>query len=303
MLKKNTYARAFEACEDFFAETGQMPTIEAIKPIIGVNSPSIISSAIKDWKNALSQTVRKGQGSAPGVPKALSDALSTVWEQALEEANRIVKDRQEGLQAKQKALEAQEQTLNEEAARVQQLVSVTERRFAEEIGYLKKEGGRLAAEAIASREEADRHRSASTALEKDNAVLTEEIRQEKEKFSRLETQYDREHGWALKRIEEEKDSHRQKTQHEMNRLQSETTRSKHTAEMAQAKMEQLSRQVNECKDMASQLEGHLTREKLRIAELTLDKANLQNELNTKQEKIRLLLAKKTKISTQDRSQL
>lgn len=291
MLKKNTYVRAFEACEDFFADTGQMPTIEAIKPIIGVNSPSIISSAIKDWKNALSQTVRKDQGINPGVPKALLDAVAAVWGQALEEATLLVKDKQEGLQAKQKALDTQEQALNEEATRIQQLVSVTEQRFAEEIGYLKKEAGRLAAEAIASREEADRHRSASTALEKDNAVLAEEIRQEKENFKRLELQYDREHGWALKRIEEEKDSHRQQTQHEMNRLQSETARSKQAAEMAHAKLEQLNQQVNECRDVTRQLESNLAREMLRIAELTLDRANLQSELNKKDERIRILITK------------
>jgi Plasmid replication region DNA-binding N-term len=51
MIKKSTYTRAYEACEAFFAETGQMPTIDAIKPLIGVNSPSTISSAIKAWKN------------------------------------------------------------------------------------------------------------------------------------------------------------------------------------------------------------------------------------------------------------
>ena len=50
MIKNSTYTRAYEACEAFFAETGQMPTIDAIKPIIGVNSPSTISSAIKAWK-------------------------------------------------------------------------------------------------------------------------------------------------------------------------------------------------------------------------------------------------------------
>jgi chromosome segregation ATPase len=291
MLKKNTYARAFEACEAFFAETGQMPTIEAIKPIIMVNSPSIISSAIKDWKTALSQTVRKGQGIDPGVPKVLSDALATVWGQALEEANGIVRDRQEGLQAKQMALDAQEKALGEEAARVQQLVSITRQKFEEEIGYLKQEAGRLATEALASREEADRYRATATTLEKDNAVLAEALRQEKQKFQRLETQYDREHGWALKRIEEEKDSHRQKTQHEMNRLQSETTRSKQAAEMAQAKLEQLNQQVNECRDVTSQLESNLAREMLRIAELTLDKANLQSELNKKDERIRILITK------------
>ena len=54
MIKISTYTRAYEACETFFAETGQLPTIDAIKPLIGINSPSTISSAIKAWKAALS---------------------------------------------------------------------------------------------------------------------------------------------------------------------------------------------------------------------------------------------------------
>ena len=297
MITETTYTKAYKACEAFFLETGQVPTIEAIKPLIGVNSPSIISSAIKSWKTALSATVRNGQGIDPGVPKALLDAAAAVWGKALEEANGLIKEKQEALAARQKALDAKETALNEEVGRVQQLVNVTEQRFGEEISYLKKETVRLASEAMSAKTETGEFRARATALEKDNAVLAEEIRQEKEKFQRLEMQYEREHAWSLKRIEEEKDSHRQKTQHEMNRLQSETARSKKTAEMAQAKMEQLSQQVNECRDVTRQLESNLAREMLRVAELTLDKANLQSELNTKNEKIRLLLAKKTKIST------
>lgn len=246
---------------------------------------------------ALSTTVRDGDGIDPGVPKALLDAAAAVWGKALEEAKLVIKDKQDGLQAQQTALAAKETALTDETSRVQQLVSVTEQRFGEEISYLKKEMNRLASEATAAKAEAGEFRGKATALEKENAVLAEEIRQEKEKFQRLEIQYDREHAWSLKRIEEEKDSHRQKTQHEMNRLQSETARSKQAAEMAQAKMEQLSQQVNECRNVTSQLESNLAREMLRVAELTLDKANLQSELNTKNEKIRSLLAKKTKTST------
>jgi chromosome segregation ATPase len=297
MIKKGTYNRAFEACGAFFAETGQMPTIEAIKPIIGVNSPSIISSAIKDWKMALSTTVRDGDGIDPGVPKALLDAAAAVWGKALEEAKLVIKDKQDGLQAQQTALAAKETALNEETNRVQQLVSVTEQRFGEEIGYLKKEMGRLDSEATAAKAEAGEFRGKATALEKDNAVLAEEIRQEKEKFQRLEIQYDREHAWSLKRIEEEKDSHRQKTQHEMNRLQSETARSKQAMELLQAKVGMVEKQAKEDQNRAIVLERLLSEEKLKLAGAALSEARLLNELNAKDERIRLLttkLAKKEK---------
>jgi len=294
MITETTYTKAYKACEAFFLETGQVPTIEAIKPLIGVNSPSIISSAIKSWKTALSATVRNGQGIDPGVPKALLDAAAAVWGKALEEANGLIKEKQEALAARQKALDAKETALNEEVGRVQQLVNVTEQRFGEEISYLKKETVRLASEAMSAKTETGEFRARATALEKDNAVLAEEIRQEKEKFQRLEMQYEREHAWSLKRIEEEKESHRKQTQHEMNRLQSESTRYKQESDMAHAKLEQLAQQTDGYRDTANLLERELAKEKLKLVELALEMANLQSVVNKKDEKIRLLLARKPK---------
>src|SRR5665811_2241983 len=96
-----------------------MPTIDAIKPLIGVNSPSTISSAIKAWKNDLSQTIKKDQGVLPGIPSCLTDTVNTLWQQALAEARQIFNERYDELQAQQEALAAQETVLNDEAARIQ----------------------------------------------------------------------------------------------------------------------------------------------------------------------------------------
>src|SRR5450631_1394334 len=104
MIKISTYTRAYEACEAFFAETGQMPTIDAIRPLIGVNSPSTISSAIKAWKNALSQTIKKDQGVLPGIPVGLTEAVNALWQQALAEARQVFNERYDELQAQQTAL-------------------------------------------------------------------------------------------------------------------------------------------------------------------------------------------------------
>src|SRR5450631_1652441 len=126
MIKISTYTRAYEACEAFFAETGQMPTIDAIKPLIGVNSPSTISSAIKAWKNALSQTIKKDQGMLPGVPASLTETVNVLWQQALAEARQVFNERYDELQAQQTALAAKEIALDVEAARIQQLLHLTE---------------------------------------------------------------------------------------------------------------------------------------------------------------------------------
>jgi chromosome segregation ATPase len=293
MIKTSTYTRAYEACEAFFAETGQMPTIDAIKPLIGVNSPSTISSAIKAWKAALSQTVKKDQGVLPGVPASLTDTVNALWQHALTEARQVFNERYDGLQAQQAALVAQEAILNEESARIQQLLQLTEQKFQEEIAYLKKESERLTEDSRLLTEHAERYRNLATEAEKDNAVLKETIKQEHDKVQRLEIRYDKEHDWALMRIEEEKDSHRQQTQQEMQHLQAETIRSKQAVDLMQAKFDMLSRQQEVNRDRISELERSLSDEKLKMAKLTLNEAKLQKELNTKNERIRSLL-KKTK---------
>lgn len=294
MSKKNTYTLAYEACETYFVETGQMPTIDKIKAIIGINTPTIISSAIKDWKASLSQTVRNGQTPKPGVPSILNDAIADIWEQALSEANAAVNGKIAVLQTKQAALEEQEAALYAERDRVQQMLAFSEQKFQEEITYLKNENTRLMSEASTLTEQTECFRALATQAEKNNAVLTEAIHQEKDKLQRLEVQYDKEHNWALKRIEEEKDRHRKQTQNEMNRLQSETNRSKQAQEIFQAKVELMEKQATENRDRIIELERNLSDEKLKLAELTLNEAKLQNEINAKDELIRIFSNKKNK---------
>jgi len=294
MIKTSTYTRAYEACEAFFAETGQMPTIDAIKPLIGVNSPSTISSAIKAWKAALSQTVKKDQGVLPGVPTSLTDTVNALWQQALTEARQVFNERYDELQVQQAALTAKEAVLNDESARIQPLLQLTEQKFQEEIAYLKKESERLTEESRLLTEQAERYRAVATEAEKDNAVLTETIKQEQDKVQRLELRYDKEHDWALMRIEEEKDSHRQQTQQEMQRLQTETTRSNQAVDLMQAKFDMLSGQQEVNRDRITELERNLSDEKLKMAKLTLNEAKLQKELNAKNERIRLLGTKQNK---------
>ena len=296
MIKISTYTRAYEACEAFFAETGQMPTIDAIKPLIGVNSPSTISSAIKAWKNALSQTVKKDQGLLPGVPASLTNTVNALWQQALTEARQVFNERYDELQVQQADLIAKETILNEESARIQQLLQLTEQKFQEEIAHLKKESERLTEESRLLTEHAEQYRNLATEAEKDNAVLKETIKQEQDKVQRLELRYDKEHDWALMRIEEEKDSHRQQTQQEMLRLQTETTRSKQAVELMQAKFDRMSRQQEVNRDRITELERNLSDEKLKMAKLTLNEAKLQKELNAKNERIRMLVNKYNKKS-------
>ena len=234
------------------------------------------------------------QGVPPGVPACLTDTVNTLWQQALAEARQVFNERYNELQAQQTALTAKETALNEESVRVQQLLHLSEQKFQEEIAYLKKESDRLTADAIRLSEQTERYRSLATEVEKENAVLKETIKQEQDKVQRLEIHYDKEHDWALMRIEEEKDSHRQQTQQEMLRLQAETTRSKQAVYLMQAKFDMMSRQQEVNRNSISELERSLSDEKLKMAKLTLNEAKLQKELNAKNERIRTLVNKANK---------
>ncbi|WP_446812222.1 DNA-binding protein (plasmid) [Methylomonas sp. 2BW1-5-20] len=294
MIKQSTYQRAREACDAFFTETGQVPTIEAIKPIIGINSPSTISSAIKDWKQALAETIKADQGAVPGVPATLTEAINACWQQALEEARLVFNEKTKELAAKQSALTAQEAALREEAARLEPLLLMTQERYQEEIQQLKAEIERLASETRRLLEQSVSDRSLITELEKANAVLSETIRQEKDKVQRLETQYNNEHDWALSRIEEEKDRLRLQTQYELSQCQAESQRNQQALVILQAKHERQASIIEQQRERISELERHYANDQLKMAEVTLQNAQLQNELNNKNERIRLLEVKQSK---------
>ena len=137
----------------------------------------------------MSQTVKKDQGVLPGVPASLTETVNALWQQALAEARQVFNERYDKLQAQQADLIAKETILNEESARIQPLLQLTEQKFQEEIAHLKKESERLTEESRLMTEQAERYRAVATEAEKENAVLKETIKQEQDKVQRLEIQY------------------------------------------------------------------------------------------------------------------
>lgn len=296
-MKKNTYSLAYEACEAYFSETGEIPTIEAIKPIININSPTTISNAIKNWKIALSQG-SKSQHKNHEIPLHLMSTITEIWEEALTEANKTLSGQLGNLQEKQAELDARESRLNDESSRIQQLVNLTEQKYQEEVSHLKKEINRITDEYICLKEKNERYQLALSENEKNNAVLAEQIRQEYDKYNRLENQYNKEHEWSIKRIEEEKDNIKQQQQAEIDRLKSESGHCKQANKLLQAKLDLMAKQINKNIERIIDLESRLANEKLRQAELVLNEAKLQKELNIKEEKIHLLLDKRLRKNKQ-----
>ncbi len=296
-MKKNTYTLAYEACEAYFSETGEIPTIEAIKPIININSPTTISNAIKDWKITLSESI-KSQHKNHEIPLHLISAITKIWEEALIEANKTLSGQLGNLQEKQAELDARERRLNDDTSRIKQLVNLTEQKYQEEANYLKKEINRITGEYICLKEKKESYQLAVSENEKNNAVLSEQIRQEHDKYNRLENQYNKEHEWSIKRIEEEKDNIKQQKQAEIDRLKSESTHCKQANNLLQAKLDLMVKQINKNNERIVDLESRLANEKLRQAELVLNEAKLQKELNITEEKIHLLLDKRLRKNKQ-----
>lgn len=294
MKKKSTYYLAYDACDAYFSETGQIPTIETIKPIINVNSPTTISNAIKDWKASLAQGINKSQHKNHEIPLYLISAITQIWEEALNEANKTLGDQMRDLQKKKEELDNKERFLNDEESRIQQLVSLTEQKYQEETNYLKKELNRITTESIGVKEKNEHYHLAISEIEKTNVVLAEQIRQENDKYTRLENQYDKEHEWAINRIKEEKDIVTVQCKTEIDTLKSEASRCQHNNKLLQAKLDLMAKQLNGNSERIIELESRVANEKLRQAELVLNEANLQKELNIKDERIRLLLNKGVK---------
>jgi len=230
----------------------------------------------------------------PGVPATLTEAVNACWQQALEEARLVFNEKTKELAAKQAALTAQEAALREEAARLEPLLLMTQERYQEEIQQLKAEIERLVSETRRLLEQSVSDRSLVTELEKANAVLSETIRQEQDKLQRLKTQYNNEHDWALIRIEEEKDRLRLQTQQELSRCQAESQRNQRALVILQAKFDRQASINEQQRERISALERHHANDQLKMAKVTLQTAQLQNELNNKNERIRLLEVKPSK---------
>lgn len=302
MLKKTTYILAYEACESFFSETGKLPTIESIKPIVKVNSPTTISTAIKDWKRNLSVTLKNNQPDGIGIPKILVEALSAIWDQALQEAKLELNTQASLLHETEKTIELQKKALDSEAQRLQQTIPLIEQKYEDKLTLLQDELKRLSILSVTQAEQIEYYRKIATENDKLSAVQAEQIRRQQESYIRLETQFNNEHEWALKRIEEEKCNSKNQVQGEIERLQSELTQYKQSCEILQAKLETLSLQVSKSIEKNIELERDLAKEKLKQANATLNEAKLRNEITNKEEKIRFLSVKVNKKRTPKQNQ-
>lgn len=257
-MKKNTYTLAYEACEKLFSESGQIPTIENIKQLIGISSLNTISIAIKDWKKNLSKTRQFNTNEPAGAPSFLQEAISDIWQQALEQATENLQAQWEECRIQQQLLADKESDLIEERIRTQHLTLLTEQQHQEEITNLRNELVQMTVNSAQDRVRIDNLNSLISELKSNNSALLMQLNQVRDNYVRLENQYNKEHDWALKRIDEEKSLCHENAQHEIRRLQSKCHSYKKSAALLQAKVDAMTLQTKDYQAIISALEKRLS---------------------------------------------
>lgn len=240
---KDTYTLTFEACGRYFADTGKIPTVEAMKAVIGRKSPSVISAAIKAWKTELAQTINDRQAGLTGIPPELNDAFIAIWQVAMEAATNVYREQTEALEGRESDLATLQHEFNTERGRIEQLAETTAQHYREEIDYLKKSIDRLTHDNSSLKAETCELRETAAQADRQSVIYCEQLRQEQDKYQRLDRQFNQQNAWSLQRIQEEKELFRQQTQQEMKRLTNEATRNKQDLALLQAKIDLLVQQV------------------------------------------------------------
>ncbi|WP_427551950.1 DNA-binding protein (plasmid) [Methylomonas sp. MS20] len=275
--QSDTYAQAYECCDIVLMEDGRFPTIEAIRDRIGVNSPTVISRAIKDWTVHFVDKHRQAF-ERPDMPAVLVDAATSLWQLALKEADKtfdeqrqafeqnaasdraLVAELQQQLAAQQAQWAAERAQLNQHNAELRQANTELSTSLADARLSI----SQTTAELATTREALSRAEGSLTAA---NAALQA---QEASWSDRFEQQ----HGWHLNRIEQEKDAARQEHARTIATLERAAEESRLERATAQARITQLMQQLGE--RHAHQLKWEADLAQLR-EQLALREAELQAE--------------------------
>ena len=237
MRRNDTYWTSLQACDQVFKETGAIPTIVVIRDRIGINSPNIISQAIKDFKGSLADQVVKARKDLTGMPAPVVNLAMDLWEAAKAEALASAQQRQDEWAGREQALVAEIAQLSLELEQHQQL----SRQLADELDQTQAS----LQQAHERHKQSETNRQTERHLQQDRynqlearfLETAEELTQEKQRRISAEVAYEKQNEWALKRIDEEKDSLKKHYNKELSQLKSSTQKLKADNQLLQAKLE------------------------------------------------------------------
>ena len=207
----DTYALAYQACDQVLTETAKFPTIDRIRERIGVNSPATIKRAIHDWTVAFAEkhldTLHR-----PEIPVALVDACDQLWRLAVKQAEQALTRERENLAQERQDWARQaadtEATIQRLQATVQQLqTTIASQQTA--LAGLQSERVEQDAQSAATEQ-------ALTTLQAAHTQLEQQLTRERQ---RAETQQRDTEAWYQRRIVEERELAANKAQNELRHLQ------------------------------------------------------------------------------------
>ncbi|ATG92514.1 DNA-binding protein [Methylomonas koyamae] len=289
--RTDTYALAYECCDTVLREDGRFPTIDAIRDRIGVNSPTVISRAIKDWTLHFANK-HKETFERPDMPAVMLDTAVSLWQLALKEASKQFDEQRQQLE---------ENARNDQALIVQlqqQLVDQqtqwdTERsqlsQHNEELRHTNAELATALAEARQSLSHTNAEwASTREALSRAEGSLSTSKAALQAQESAWSHRFDQQHDWHLARIEEEKNAARQEHARTITALGRELEDFRLELATAQARITQLMQQLSDRHEHQLKWEADLAtlRAQLAAREVELqaekDKCRRLHELVRKQ---------------------
>lgn len=205
----DTYARAYDCCDQVFIELGRFPTIDLIRERIGVNSPATIKKAMNEWTQHFAEK-HFNQVNRPAIPAALVNAMEQAWQLAVAEAEKAYLEKEQGYQQTLAGCQVTLAEQQKEAAFLQQTLA-SARVQLEQSGQ---QAAVLQQQLEEQVQEAAHWREKAAASGKQVAETAARLQEQNERWQQ---QHDQDQAWFARRIMEEKQFVEEKYQDKLHR--------------------------------------------------------------------------------------
>ncbi|GAB6142441.1 hypothetical protein JCM14076_31710 [Methylosoma difficile] len=205
----DTYARAYDCCDDVFTELGRFPTIDLIRERIGVNSPVTIKKAMNEWTRHFAEQ-HFDKINRPDIPVALSHAMEQAWKLAVTEAEKAYLQKELGYQDIIAENRVAMEGLEQEKAFLNQSLGQARGQIAENGQQIQALRQQLDAQAETLHQLAGQLTDAEKQMAEKQAVMQEQSQ-------RWQQQQEQDQAWFARRISEEKQFAEDKHQDKLHR--------------------------------------------------------------------------------------
>jgi chromosome segregation ATPase len=264
-----TIAKAQEAAEAWFRETGEMPTTDAIYERLGIHNKPAIRQGIRLWLADLPGRLYAREA-LPDLPGEVGGVMRDLWAQAVTAAGGAFAAERAAFEARIAALEAAGDAAAAGQA-VAEAAAATARAEADTAAAREAAALQSLAE---TREALDRARADGVMAEAEIARLKDGLAALRTELTKLEARFDGQQAWYLQRLEE----HRQQQGEEIVRLQRAEAQK---AEMVRSTLSEREHELALLKHQSATLQTSL--ERLR-GEREADRKTLDEQLRLARER-------------------